>query len=221
MQLLAVAAFEAFLAGAQRNEPIGAHLDVVVTRLERFVIERIIVLGGVARGPDQGFVRIGEAAAAEIRHRVGFPPHDVVEDPEAEILEYRTDAENVVIRADDPQRGARLHHPSASDKPGAREIIISGEAREFVPVIVDGIDAGIVGTLEVALELQIVRRIGEDEIHGRGRKLRHLGNAIADDNMCRTPRFHARLDGRISGLNTHAGRPCGRPATRHNHDSEL
>ncbi len=103
MQLLAVAAFEPFLAGAQRNEPIGAHLDVVIARFERLVIERIIVLGGVARGPDQGFVRIGEAAAAEIRHRVGFAPDDVVEDPEAEILEDRADAENVVIGADDPQ----------------------------------------------------------------------------------------------------------------------
>jgi hypothetical protein len=60
------------------------------------------------------------------------------------------------------------------------------------------------------LELQIVRRIGEDEIDGRGRQLCHLGNAIANKD--------ARGCG---GLKTHAGRPDGRPATRHNHDSEL
>jgi len=33
-------------------------------------------------------------------------------------------------------------------------------------VFVDGVDTGIVGPLEVALELEIVRRIGENEIDG-------------------------------------------------------
>jgi hypothetical protein len=46
-----------------------------------------------------------------------------------------------------------------------------------------------------------------------GRQLRHFGNAIADDN--------ARGRFGLVGLKTHAGRPDGRPATRHNHDSEL
>ena len=109
MQLLAVAPFQPLLAGAERNEPVGAHLDVFVARFERLVIERIIAFRGVACRPDQGLVRIGEAAAAEIRHRVGFAPDDVVEDPEAEILEHRTDAENIVVGTDDPERGTRLH----------------------------------------------------------------------------------------------------------------
>ena len=152
-------------------------------------------------------MRIGEAAAAEIRHRIGFAPDDVVEDPEAEVLEHRADAEDVVIGADHPQRGARLHHAPAGGEPGAGEIVIGGEAGELVPVVVDGIDAGIVGPLEVALQLQIIGRIGEDEIDASGRQLRHLGNAIADDDARRE-----------RGLETHAGRPDGRPATRHNHD---
>ena len=109
-------------------------------------------------------MRIGEAAAAEIRHRVGFAPDDVVEDPEAEVLKDRADAEDIVVGADHPQRRARLHHPAAGGEPGAGEIVIGGEAGEFVPVVVDGIDAEIVGTLEIALELQIVRRIGEYQI---------------------------------------------------------
>ena len=104
----------------------------------------------------------------------------------------------------------RLHGPTAGDEPGAGEIVVGGEARKFVPVVVHGIDARIVGTLEVALQLQIIRRVGEDEIDGRGRQLCHLGNAIADEDARRG-----------SGLKTHAGRPFGRPATRHNHDSEL
>ena len=210
MQLLAVAAFEPFLAGAQRKQPIGAHLDIVVARLERFVVERIILGRSLPRRPDQCLVRVGEAAAAKIRHRVGFAPDDVVEDPEAHILEHGADAEDVVIGADHPQRGGGLHQAAAGGDPGAGEIVVSGETGELVPIVIDGIDARIVGTLEVALQLQIIRRVGEDEIDGSCRQLRHLGNAIADDDARRR-----------GGLKTHAGRPYGRPATRHNHDSEL
>ena len=42
-------------------------------------------------------MRIGEAAAAEIRHRVRFAPDDVIEDPEVEVLEDGADAEDVVV----------------------------------------------------------------------------------------------------------------------------
>jgi hypothetical protein len=84
------------------------------------------------------------------------------------------------------------------------------EVGELVPVVVDGIDARIVGAFELALQLQIVRRIGKDQIDALGRQLCQLGNAVAEyDSMGR------------SGRETDAGRPIGRPATRHNHDSEL
>ena len=210
MQLLAVAALEPLLAGAQRDEPVGAHLDVVVAGFQRLVIERIIALGSLARRPDQGLMRVGEAAAAEIRHRIGFAPDDVVEDPEAEILQQRADTVDVVIGTDHPERGIRLHRPAAGDEPGAGEIVIGGETGKFVPIVIDGVDARIVGTFEVALKLQIVRRVGKDEIDGCGRDFRHLGNAIPDQDARGRRR-----------LKTHAGRPSGRPATRHNHDSEL
>ena len=210
MQLLAIAAFEPFLAGAQREQPIRAHLNVVVTRFQRLVIERIIAVCGVARRPNQGLVRIGEAAAAKIRHRIRFAPDDIVQDPKAEILEDRADPENVVVGTDDPERGGGLHQTAGGKEPGAGEIVICGETREFVPVVVDRVDAGIVGAFEIALELEIVRRIGEHQIDGSGRQLCHFGNAIADQD--------ARRRGRVK---THAGRPDGRPATRHNHDSGL
>ena len=161
MQLLAIAAFEPFLAGAQREQPIGAHLNVVVTRFQRLVIERIIAVCGVARRPNQGLVRIGEAAAAKIRHRIRFAPDDIVQDPKAEILEDRADPENVVVGTDDPERGGGLHQTAGGKEPGAGEIVICGETREFVPVVVDRVDAEIVGAFEIALELEIVRRIGE------------------------------------------------------------
>jgi len=47
-------------------------------------------------------MRIGEAPAAEIRHRIDLAPDHVIEEPEAKILEQRADAEDVVIGADHP-----------------------------------------------------------------------------------------------------------------------
>src|SRR3546814_14960273 len=56
------------------------------------------------RRPDQRLVRVGEAGALEIGHRVRLAPHDVVEDPIAIVLERGADAENIVIAADHPDR---------------------------------------------------------------------------------------------------------------------
>jgi hypothetical protein len=84
----------------------------------------------------------------------------------------------------------------------------------LVPVVVDGIDFGIVGTLQIALELKVVGRIGEHKIDAIRRELVHLGDAVAHDDAVRL------RSGRWV-LKMTAGRPDGRPATRHYHDSEL
>ncbi len=182
MQLLAVGAFQPLLAGAEREGPVRAHLHVFVAGFQRLVIEGVALGVGVARGPDHGLVRIGEAAAAEIRHRIGLAPDHVVEDPEAEILHDRADAEDVVIGADHPDGAGRLQHAAAGGEPGFGEIVIGGEAGELVPVVGDRIDVRIVRALQIAGELEIVRRIGEHQIDGTRRQLRHLGDAVADQN---------------------------------------
>ncbi len=76
----------------------------------------------------------------------------------------------------------RLHHPLAGLEPGAGEFVIGGEARELVPIVVDRVDLGIVGPLQVALELQVVGRVGEDEIDRMLGKFFERGDAIADQN---------------------------------------
>ena len=112
---------------------------------------------------------VGEAAAAEIRHRIGLAPDDVVENPEAEILQDRADAEDVVVGADDDDRGGGLHQPPDGGQPVARERVIFGEIGELVPVVVDRVDQALVGARQRAFELQIIGRIGEDEIDRRRR----------------------------------------------------
>ena len=96
-------------------------------------------------------------------------PDDVVENPEAEVLHDRADPENIVIGADDEDRRLALHHPPHGGEPAAGETIVIRETRELVPLLVDGIDEALVGPRKRALELQIVGRIGEDEIDGLGR----------------------------------------------------
>ena len=145
------------------KQPVGAHLQVVVQRLEALVVEgRARAL--VARRPDQRLVRVGEALAAEVRHRVHLAPDDVVLDPEAEVLQRGAEAEDVVIGADHPDGAVGLQDAAALGEPGAREGVVVGEARELVPLVVDAVDARIVGPHEVGGELQIVGRVGEDEI---------------------------------------------------------
>src|SRR5439155_23785765 len=119
---------------------------------------------GVARGPDQSLVRFGETPAAKIRQWVRLAPDHVVENPEAEVLQDRADAKEVVIGADDPQRRGGLHYTPAGSEPGARAIVVGGKARKLVPGLVDRIDAGIVGTLEIALQLQIIGGVGKYQI---------------------------------------------------------
>ena len=195
MQFLAVVALQAFFAGAEREGPVRAHLHAVIAGFQRLVIEGVAFGLGIAGRPDQCFVSIGEAPAPEIRHRVGLAPDHIVQDPEAEVLQDGPDAENIVIRADHPQRPRGLQQPAAAEQPGAGEIVVSLETGEFVPIVVHGIDMGMVGTFEVPLELQIVRRIRKYQIDRGRRQLRHFSDAVAHKDA-----------GNFGGLKMSAGR---------------
>src|SRR4029078_3837908 len=136
---------------------------------------------------------IGEAAPAEIRHWVRLAPYYFVEHPEAQILQRSPDAEDVVIAADHPQASAGLQNASARFEPGAGELIVGCEATETVPVVVAAIDAGVVGPVELVVELKIVGGVGEDEIDGSfGQGAEDFDAITADDRVARercAPRF--------------------------------
>ena len=132
MRLAAAVVLQALRPRADREQPVGAHLQVVVQRLEALVVERR-ARALVARRPDQRLVRVGEALAAEVRHRVHLAPDDVVLDPEAEILQRDAEAEDVVIGADHPDGAVRLQDAAAFGEPGAREGVVLGEAARTCP----------------------------------------------------------------------------------------
>ena len=180
--LRAVLVLQALSAGADRKKPVGAHLAVFVASLQRLVIEGIGLRARAFRGPDHGLVGIGEPPAAEIRHRIGLAPDDVVENPEAEILQDRADAENIVIGADDEDRRLRLHRAPRGREPVAGEAVVIGERGEFVPVVVDRVDFALVGPGQAAFELKIIGRIGEDQIDAGLGQAAHGLDAIADED---------------------------------------
>src|SRR3546814_1860854 len=77
---------EPLLPAADRDQPVAAHLKLVVERLHRAIIEGVARLLAHRR-PDQRLMRVGEARALEIGHRVRLAPDDVVEDPIIIVLE--------------------------------------------------------------------------------------------------------------------------------------
>ena len=175
------AALDAFLSAADRKAPVRPHLEFVVERLHRAVIERIF-RAFTARCPDQRLVRIGEPRALEIGHRIGLAPDDIVQNPEARILQARTDAENIVIAADHPERAVRFQDAARFGQPCRSEGIISGEGIELVPVVIDGIDASALGPEQITPKLEIIGRIGKDHVDTGIGQRRHRRNAIIHDD---------------------------------------
>jgi hypothetical protein len=181
MRLLAVA-LEPLRPAAQRNVPIAAHLQLVVQGLHRLVVEGVAAVLR-ARAPQQGLMGVGEAPAAEIRHRIGLAPDDVVEHPESQILQDRADAVDVVIAPDDPERAVWLQQPPRPVEPSPGEAIVLGKAGEAIPGRVDAVDPAVVGAEQLAAELQVIGRIGEDQVDRPRRQPRHYLDAVADQHL--------------------------------------
>ena len=128
-------------------------------------------------------MRIGEATAAEVRHGVGLAPDDVVEDPEAEILQDRAEAEDVVIGTDHPDRAVLAQQAATLRQPGARELVIGREIAELVPIVVDAVDQAVVRPAQLAAELQVVGRVGEDAVDRRAGQHPHQRDAVAEEHL--------------------------------------
>ena len=150
--------------------------------------------------------------AAEVRHRVGLAPDDVVQDPVTEILQRAADPENIVVGADHPQCGVRLHHAARGFEPSTGKVVVGGKTGELVPVVVHGIDHALIGTGQARLaELEVVGRVGEDAVDARSRQPLHGGDAISDQDFVEGKCVGKTLDG---GCETHPRRRRGPPGTR-------
>ena len=193
MGFSAVLVLEPFGAGADRKKPVGAHLAVFIASLQRLVIKGVGLGLGAARGPDHRLMRIGEPPAPEIGHGIGLAPHDVVENPEAEILQDGADPENIVIGADDEDRRVRLHRALRRREPVAGKAIVIGERGEFIPVVIDRVHFALVGPGQAAFKLKIIGRIGEDQIDAGLGQAAHGFDAIANQDLVERRRRKDRL----------------------------
>src|SRR5262249_11834426 len=84
--------------------------------------------------------------------------------------------------ADHPERRFGLHRALRRREPAAREGIIAFETLEAVPRLFDAVDARLIGPLQFAFELEIVRWIGEDEIDALGSELAHFDDRVAHND---------------------------------------
>ena len=189
MGLVPVLILQPLSARTDRKGPVAAHLDLVVQRLHRGVVELVLRLFALA-GPQQGFVRIGEPGAAKVGHRVGLAPHDVVQDPEAQVLQHRAHAIDVVIAANHPQRAIGLQHAAAFGQPAPGEGVVGAEAVEPVPIVGHRIHVAAVGPIEIAAKLQVVGGIGEDQVHAVIGQFAHRCHAVAIQDL---PQWQVRL----------------------------
>jgi len=108
---------------------------------------------------------IGEAYPAEVGQGVALDPHDVLQDPAAEILQDATNAVDIVIRTDHPKRSGGFEHSPALAEPPAREVIVGFKAFEFIPVLGNSIHLADVRPPEITLQLKVVRRVGKDQVY--------------------------------------------------------
>ena len=179
MRLVARRVLQPFAAVADGQHPVAAHLDAFVQRL---IVEGVFRRFRF-RGPDQRLMRVGQPLATEIRHGVRLAPDDVVHDPEALILDLGADAKDVVIAADHPDRAVRFQQAAGGGQPIAGEGVIGGKAGKLVPMVIDRIDLGIVGTVQIALQLQVVGRVGKDQVHAALGQAVHDLDAVAAQNL--------------------------------------
>ena len=107
-----------------------------------------------------------------------------------------------------------LQHPPRRPQPRAGEAVVGGEVFEAVPVVVDAVDLAVIRPPQLAFELQIVGRVGEDHIDAGFGQARHLGNAVADNDAVRLDqgRFnHAGQDERPGDFGVKCGRKDSPP----------
>mmetsp|Transcript_23240 Transcript_23240/g.39979 ORF Transcript_23240/g.39979 Transcript_23240/m.39979 type:complete len:225 (+) Transcript_23240:1414-2088(+) len=190
MGFVALIILQTLVAGANGQNPIRPHLNTLVQGLQRLVVKGVFAVLGLAR-PDHRLVGIGEPLAPEIWHRIRLAPNHIVQNPEAFVLQGRSNAEDVVIAADDPDRTVRLEQAAGGLQPGRGEFVIGAEGIELIPMIINRIHLAVVGAMQIAFQLQVIGRIGKDQINRAGRQAVHHINAVARNNLVQGKRLSA------------------------------
>ena len=92
-------------------------------------------------------MRVGEAGALKIGHRIGLAPDNVVENPEAGILKHSAAAEDIMIAADHPQSAIGFQDAPRLLHPCLCEGVVNRIAVKLVPIIINRINAAALGAV--------------------------------------------------------------------------
>ena len=138
-------------------------------------------------------MRIGQTFATEVGHGVRLAPHHVIQNPEPLVLKFGTHPKHVVVTADYPDCTVRLKQTARRCQPITGELVIGRKGRKLVPVIINGIDFGVIGAMKIATKLEIVGRVRKNEVHAICGKRIHYFNAIARKNTIQRERCRALL----------------------------
>src|SRR5215469_14755488 len=96
-----------------------------------------------------------------------------------------------MIGADNPDRAVGLEDAAAFPQPFAREAVIGREILETVPGVIDAVHPRIVGAEQIAAKLQVIGRIGENEIGGARWQAGQYADAIAFNDAASAPAIDA------------------------------
>lgn len=129
------------LTCTEGDDPITAHLQAIIERFQRMMIESVLCPFEFAC-PDQGFMRVGKTHSTKVRHWVALDPDHIVENPESQILHQLAEAKDVMIGANNPQRAAILQHPPTGAQPALTELVISLETFEAIPSLSNTFHSG-------------------------------------------------------------------------------
>ena len=165
------------------KQPVGAHLFRSSLRAFHCPVVEGVFSAFFLLNPKQGLVGVGQAHTPEVRHRVRFNPNHIVQDPVLEVLQDLPDPVDVVVRTDHPQRPGRFEHPPAGGQPFAGEVVILGKTIELIPVVVHSVHLGQVGAPEFALQLEVIGRVGEDQVNRIFRQVGQNLAAVADEYL--------------------------------------
>ena len=88
-----------------------------------------------------------------------------------------------MITANHPNCPIGFQQALGGGKPVAAEFVIGGKAGKLIPVIINGVHFGIVGAVQIALQLQVIRRVRKYKVNAARRQGIHLLDAIARQNL--------------------------------------
>ena len=95
----------------------------------------------------------------------------------------------------------------SGSQPFAGKLVINRKARKLVPVVIHRIHFRVVGAVQFALQLQVIGRIGKNQIHRIRRQTVHQLDAVSSENRIERERIRALNLGHLGHSLPHISAP--------------